>query len=201
MKYVDFKTVQAMWALTLVIVTVLLFPGTAIGKASTAATCSSFPNQAAAQDALPQNPKLDGDGDGIACESLPCPCSTADPAPAPVVSVVFGGKKVQSAKKGSVVFTVKCPDEDCTARASGNVNVPKVGKRASLARKFKLKRVKKSLAVGQTVKLKLKFSKKTRAAVRRALKTRKKVKVKVKITVTNASGAAKSKRYTVKLKR
>jgi endonuclease YncB( thermonuclease family) len=41
-------------------------------------TCSSFPNQAAAQAAYRADPiglsRLDGDNDGIACEALPCPC-------------------------------------------------------------------------------------------------------------------------------
>lgn len=36
-----------------------------------AATCSDFPNQAAAQRAANTR---DGDGDGVYCESLPCPC-------------------------------------------------------------------------------------------------------------------------------
>jgi hypothetical protein len=39
--------------------------------ASISATCSDFPNQAAAQRA---HNTRDGDGDGIYCESLPCPC-------------------------------------------------------------------------------------------------------------------------------
>lgn len=41
-------------------------------------SCSSFPNQAAAQAAYRANPaalaSLDRDRDGVACESLPCPC-------------------------------------------------------------------------------------------------------------------------------
>jgi endonuclease YncB( thermonuclease family) len=57
-------------------------------------TCSSFPNQAAAQAAYRADPiglsRLDGDNDGIACEALPCPCDRtpvgrsvpAAPAPA-----------------------------------------------------------------------------------------------------------------------
>ena len=43
-----------------------------------AASCSDFPNQAAAQRAANTR---DGDGDGVYCESLPCPCSRAAPAP------------------------------------------------------------------------------------------------------------------------
>lgn len=43
------------------------------GAAASGATCSDFPNQAAAQRAANTR---DADGDGIYCESLPCPCST-----------------------------------------------------------------------------------------------------------------------------
>ena len=39
---------------------------------ASAATCSDFPNQAAAQRAANTR---DADGDGIYCESLPCPCA------------------------------------------------------------------------------------------------------------------------------
>jgi hypothetical protein len=42
--------------------------------ARAAATCSNYPNQAAAQRAADT---IDADGDGIYCESLPCPCSNA----------------------------------------------------------------------------------------------------------------------------
>ena len=41
-------------------------------RAHAAATCSDFPNQAAAQKA---HNTRDADGDGIYCEDLPCPCS------------------------------------------------------------------------------------------------------------------------------
>lgn len=43
-------------------------------QAVAAATCSDYPNQAAAQRAADTR---DPDGDGIYCESLPCPCSSA----------------------------------------------------------------------------------------------------------------------------
>lgn len=53
-----------------------------VGPASaSAATCSDFSTQAAAQAAANTR---DADGDGIYCESLPCPCSTGTaPAPSP----------------------------------------------------------------------------------------------------------------------
>jgi hypothetical protein len=46
--------------------------------AHVAATCSDYPNQAAAQRAADTR---DGDGDGVYCESLPCPCATRGSAP------------------------------------------------------------------------------------------------------------------------
>jgi hypothetical protein len=66
-------------------------PAQARPVAHAAATCSDYPNQAAAQRAADTR---DADGDGVYCESLPCPCSTAaggggttppsPPAPKPV---------------------------------------------------------------------------------------------------------------------
>src|SRR5213595_1096445 len=58
--------------LVAVVVSLLVLPGAsgaAIAHAS--ATCSDYPNQAAAQKAADTR---DADGDGIYCEDLPCPC-------------------------------------------------------------------------------------------------------------------------------
>ena len=71
------------------------------GAAASGATCSDFPNQAAAQRAANTR---DADGDGIYCESLPCPCSTkraqsrpprerSCTKPSDVQSVVFSAAK------------------------------------------------------------------------------------------------------------
>src|SRR3954471_12906193 len=43
-----------------------------LSSAASGATCSDYPNQAAAQRA---HDTRDADHDGIYCESLPCPCS------------------------------------------------------------------------------------------------------------------------------
>ena len=73
----------------------------ALPSSASAATCSDYPNQAAAQRAADTR---DSDGDGIYCESLPCPClkpgSPPPPPPPPrrpscskprnVVNLVFG---------------------------------------------------------------------------------------------------------------
>src|SRR3954471_20600509 len=52
-----------------------------LSSAASGATCSDYPNQAAAQRAADTT---DADHDGIYCESLPCPCLHPTPAaPAP----------------------------------------------------------------------------------------------------------------------
>ncbi len=56
------------------------FTTLAVATPAHAATCSDYPNQAAAQAA---GDTKDADGDGIYCESLPCPCSTAPPTRTP----------------------------------------------------------------------------------------------------------------------
>jgi hypothetical protein len=58
-------------AVTATLVALAAF-GTSPNEAA-AATCSDYPNQAAAQRAADTR---DGDGDGVYCEALPCPCST-----------------------------------------------------------------------------------------------------------------------------
>jgi hypothetical protein len=64
------------------LLTILLLGVLAVLPSSaSAAVCSEFANQAAAQ-AIANT--ADADNDGIYCESLPCPCSSASaPAPAP----------------------------------------------------------------------------------------------------------------------
>jgi hypothetical protein len=56
--------------------TVLLFllAAALLPSSASAATCSDYSDQAAAQRAADTR---DADGDGIYCESLPCPCSSA----------------------------------------------------------------------------------------------------------------------------
>lgn len=85
---------------------VLAGTATASAAQSNGTSCSSFPNQAAAQAAFRANPAgnrgLDRDHDGVACESLPCPCdppqasrastgtnASTSPTSAPVSSSTF----------------------------------------------------------------------------------------------------------------
>ncbi|MEO5663744.1 MAG: thermonuclease family protein [Nocardioides sp.] len=67
--------------------------------------CSDFPNQAAAQANLNNNPSdpngLDSENDGRACESLPCPCAgQAPPQPTPVVT--NPGPKAEPVQRNAV---------------------------------------------------------------------------------------------------
>ena len=68
----------------MVVVLALVGLAIAMPSSATAATCSQYSNQAAAQAAADT---VDADGDGIYCESLPCPCSTGggggNPPPPP----------------------------------------------------------------------------------------------------------------------
>jgi hypothetical protein len=51
-----------------------------VPSVASAATCSDYSNQAAAQRAADTR---DGDGDGVYCESLPCPCLKPGGTPPP----------------------------------------------------------------------------------------------------------------------
>ena len=89
---------------------VLLLPGSA-----SAATCSQYPNQAAAQAAADT---VDADGDGIYCESLPCPCSSVagggggspPPPPPPPPSSTTGTCKRPKAVQRIVFSKTKYPN-------------------------------------------------------------------------------------------
>ena len=73
-------------ARSLVITSAVLVGGLLVAPSASAATCSDYSNQAAAQRAADTR---DADGDGAYCESLPCPCQRAGagsprPKPRPV---------------------------------------------------------------------------------------------------------------------
>jgi hypothetical protein len=81
---------------------ILLAPGSA-----SAATCSDYSNQAAAQRAADTR---DADGDGIYCESLPCPCSTgagSSPPPAPPPPPPPPAPVKPSCKRSSAVLLLR----------------------------------------------------------------------------------------------
>ncbi|WP_244929592.1 excalibur calcium-binding domain-containing protein [Nocardioides sp. W7] len=140
------RLVHLLTALALVLVGVVGFSMvTAAPVQAKDLNCDDFPNQAAAQQNLNDNPSdpngLDREGDGIACESLPCPCAgpgdpePADPEPtkpkpkpkpAPVIKVVkvISGElvKVREGKRAATTLHLlgaNVPDDDrCRVRAA-----------------------------------------------------------------------------------
>lgn len=72
-EWTEAKAVRVWRMIRLAAYTVLILGGLLLAPAgASAATCSDYPNQAAAQRAADTR---DADGDGIYCESLPCPCA------------------------------------------------------------------------------------------------------------------------------
>jgi hypothetical protein len=81
-----------------------------------------------------------------------------------VAGAALSGKKTQKAGK-SVKVGVSCPDEACTAKATGSVSVPD----PSAARRFKLRASTAQIASGAKATLKLKISRRVRETIKRAL--------------------------------
>jgi hypothetical protein len=101
---------------------------------------------------------------------------------------VLSGPRTQKFN-GAITVSAECT-QACTVLGAGSVSVPK-------ASKLKSKRVKRNLAAGQRVKLKLTFPKKAARAIRRALR-HKRVTATVSVTTrgvgANAAGSSTTKR-------
>lgn len=83
-----------------------------VPSASSAATCSQYSNQAAAQRAADTR---DADGDGVYCESLPCPC--AGPGSAPSHSKPKAGPKPKTKPKAKAKSKPKSTGKSCSKPA------------------------------------------------------------------------------------
>jgi hypothetical protein len=108
--------------------------------------------------------------------------------------VTLGGIKAQRLVRGGVLVTVRC-DERCTLRAVANV---KIGRASGL---FKSSSARKVLAAGAKMKLRLKFSKRSRRAIRRALARGRRALAKVTVGAHDRAGNAGSARATIRLRR
>jgi Ca2+-binding RTX toxin-like protein len=116
---------------------------------------------------------------GARIAATPAPVSAADTT-GPVVRL--RSKRLQRAvRRGAVLIEVRCPTEACTARAQG-VLLLGAGKR------LKLKPAEAQIAQGGKARLKLRMAKKTLAAVRHALKKRKRVRAKVTVSAKDRTG-------------
>jgi plastocyanin len=105
--------------------------------------------------------------------------------PAPDVtspSVVLSGAAAQRVLRQRAVVVKVETNEAATLSATGTVSVPPP------ARIFRLRKITAASAAGEVVTLRLKLSRRTRAAVRGALASRRKPKALVRITATDAAG-------------
>jgi hypothetical protein len=136
------------------------------------------------------------DARGIAVDTTAPPPSGGGGTPDKSITATVSAKKSQKLKS-SITVDVSCPQEACTASASGTLTVPKV----SASKRYNLKQVSKSLKAGEKGTLKLKLSKSVRNKAKRALRKHKKVSAKISVTATDAAGNKSSQTLKVKLKK
>jgi hypothetical protein len=118
---------------------------------------------------------------------------TPGPAPAdtaPVSSLVSSSK--QKVGKLSVRASM---NEAGTLTASGTVGV------GGAAKTYSLKHASRMVAAGQSVKLRLKLSKKALRAVRRAIRHKRKARAKVTLTAVDTTGHRTVRKQTIRLRR
>ena len=144
---------------------------------------------------------LDNDGDGLVDfgPDRGCLDGLDDDETDPDITepvLVLSGKKTQKFAK-SVSVRVACPDEVCTARATGRVSVPGAG----AARRFKLRGATATVPSGGAATLKLKLPRAAIAATKLALGRGAKIKVQLTVSVRDAAGNRTTKRRKVALKR
>jgi beta-glucanase (GH16 family) len=99
----------------------------------------------------------------------------------------------------TVAVTIACPDEACRATTSATVRVPKVGR--ARARVFRPKAITATIAKGTRATVKLKLSGRARAAIRRALKARRRVVLKLGVRVADSAGNVRPQTRRVALRR
>jgi hypothetical protein len=120
---------------------------------------------------------------------------TIEPPDVTPPTVSLGTRKTQKVGRW-IRLVVKAVDEDLSASLTGRVLVRGASKR------YKLTGVKdRYIARGNTATLKAKVSKKARAAIRRALRSHKKVKATLRLTLRDAAGNVATERVSIKLKR
>jgi plastocyanin len=127
-----------------------------------------------------------GGGGGGGPGPPPPPADTA-----PVSSLVSPPKQ-----KVDRLYVRASMNEAGTLSAAGTVSVP-----AGAAKLYRFKRASRSVTANQSVKLRLKLSKKALRAVKRALHRGKKLRAKVAVTARDATGHETVRRQTVRLKR
>jgi hypothetical protein len=135
-------------------------------------------------------------GNARTCADVPQPIvpgrAAADTTPP---GLRFAGSRTLALTKPVLTVTASCT-EACVLSATGSVTT------AGASRTFKLKGSKtKLLPAGKKVKLKLKLTKRSYKAIRKALKRKRKVKAVIKVTARDKGGAKRTFKRTLKLKR
>jgi hypothetical protein len=130
--------------------------------------------------------------------------SGGNPVPTPITPAAadtrkpklkLGGATVQKALKAKAILVTATADEAATLRATGTLSLP------TKAKLFRLGPVTKKAAAQKRVTFKLKLSKKTLKAIKRALAKHKKVVVKVKVTAKDAAGNVGTATRKIRVKR
>ncbi|HVF77541.1 MAG TPA: hypothetical protein VNA28_04540 [Solirubrobacteraceae bacterium] len=123
------------------------------------------------------------------------PSSLITDATAP--SVTLSGSRSQ--KLGpAVLVQVACPDEACIAVGRATVRVPRSGTRSKTHRS---KTVTRSIAKGSTARIRLTLSSAARAAIGRALRSRRAVAASITFTASDAANNRTQRSRQVKLRR
>lgn len=110
-------------------------------------------------------------------------------------AATLSGKTLQRAGS-SIAVEVSCPNEPCTATASGTVSVP-----GGASKVYRLGGASANVPKGGKATLKLKLPRKARRAIKRALRSKKKIKAKVTVTTSDHAGNRTTLKRTIRLKR
>ena len=108
----------------------------------------------------------------------------------------LSGRRLQKFSKKGVLVSLKC-NEACSITALGTFSTP-----SGTSKVWKLKRVKRKLAAGKRLKLRLKMPSKGSRAARRALrKGGRRLRVQVRVRARDTAGNLKTSKLKLKLKR
>jgi hypothetical protein len=131
----------------------------------------------------------------------PSPSQPTTTQPPPAVDktapglALTGATTQRALRQRALLVAAACPAEACTVTAKATVSIP------GPAMVLRLAPVTQQIAKGQTAVLKLKLRAKALTAVRRALRTRKRVRARVTVTAKDAAGNVATSARTIKLKR
>jgi glucose/arabinose dehydrogenase len=132
---------------------------------------------------------LDGAVSRLVERTREVPCADRD---APTLLVTAAAR--QRALRGRAVAVRAACSEACTLRASGSIRIGR--------KRYRLRGARRTVARGVGAKLRLKLTRRTRTAVRRALRRKRRVRATIVVGAVDGSDhRARSKRVTVRIRR